>query len=92
MIGGIVVVLSCWGISRITIDTHLITNFSTEHPVRVHFEAINEHLEGARPFTIAFRSEREDAFVDPVNLRALDSLQTWLRQQPEIGGTTSFVD
>jgi hydrophobe/amphiphile efflux-3 (HAE3) family protein len=90
--GGLVALLSFWGLFRITVDTHLITNFSVENPVRVHFEAINEHLEGARPFTIAFQSESDDAFVDPENLRALVSLQRWLEEQPEIGGTTSFAD
>jgi predicted RND superfamily exporter protein len=90
--GSVVAVLSLWGLSRISVDTHLITNFSTQNPVRVHFEAINEHLEGARPFTIAIQTESDDSFVDPQNLRAVASLQQWLQEQPEIGGTTSFAD
>ena len=92
MAGAVLAALSVWGLSRIIVDTHLITNFPVDHPVRTHFEAINEHLEGGRPFRIAFRSDREEAFVDPVSLRAIESFQRWLDEQPEIGGTTSFAD
>jgi len=88
VIGG----LTLWGVYQIKIDTHLITNFSPEHPVRVHFEAINDILEGARPFSVVLQSEDDEAFLDPANLRALDELTDWLAAQPEIGGATSFAD
>ena len=85
-------VLAIWGVFRIQIDTHLITNFSVDHPVRVHFEAINDNLEGARPFSVVLQAEDEEAFLEPENLRALDELTAWLEEQPEIGGATSFAD
>jgi predicted RND superfamily exporter protein len=84
--------LTLWGLSRIQIDTHLIANFSPDHPVRVHFEAVNDTLEGARPFSVVLQSENDEAFLDPENLRALDDLTAWLGEQPEIGGATSFAD
>ncbi|MBW2726435.1 MAG: MMPL family transporter, partial [Deltaproteobacteria bacterium] len=89
---GVVCCLTLWGVSRIKIDTHLITNFSTDHPVRVHFEAINDSLEGARPFSVVLQSEEYEAFLEPENLRALDDLVVWMEAQPEIGGATSFAD
>lgn len=89
---GVVSGLTIWGVYQIKIDTHLITNFSSDHPVRVHFEAINDTLEGARPFSVVLQSEQSEAFLDPENLRALDELTAWLEAQPEIGGATSFAD
>jgi predicted RND superfamily exporter protein len=84
--------LSIWGVYQIRVDTHLITNFSPSHPVRVHFEQINEDLEGARPFSVVLQSEEPEAFLQPENLRALEELTEWLEAQPEIGGATSFAD
>jgi predicted RND superfamily exporter protein len=89
---GVVSGLTIWGVYQIKIDTHLITIFSTDHPVRIHFEAINDTLEGARPFSVVLQSEQSEAFLDPENLRALDELTAWLEAQPEIGGATSFAD
>jgi hydrophobe/amphiphile efflux-3 (HAE3) family protein len=84
--------LTIWGLTLISVDTHLITNFSEDHPVRVHFEAVNDTLEGARPFSVVLQSEDYEAFLEPENLRALDDLTNWLAEQPEIGGATSFAD
>jgi predicted RND superfamily exporter protein/CRP-like cAMP-binding protein len=89
---GVVCGFALWGLYVIKIDTHLITNFSPEHPVRVHFEAINDLLEGARPFSVVLQSEEDEAFLEPENLRALAELTDWLATQPEIGGATSFAD
>jgi len=93
LVGGVLLTIaSIYGATRIEINTHLITNFPEDHPVRVHFEGINEHLEGARPFSVVLRTESEDAFLDPANLRALARLEEWLVAQPEIGGATSLAD
>jgi hydrophobe/amphiphile efflux-3 (HAE3) family protein len=89
---GLLVAVTIWGVYQIRVDTHLITNFSADHPVRIHFGEINDTLEGARPFSVVLRSEQEEAFLEPVNLRALDELTDWLAEQPEIGGATSFAD
>jgi predicted RND superfamily exporter protein len=90
--GVAVAVLALWGIGQIVVDTHLVTNFDSDHPVRANFEAINDHLEGARPISIVIESEDEDAFLDSYHLRAVSSLQRWVENQPEVGGTTSFAD
>jgi predicted RND superfamily exporter protein len=90
--GVVLTIVSIWGVTRIEINTHLITNFDEDHPVRVHFEGINQHLEGARPFSIVLETDIDDAFLDPEYLRAVESFQDWLREQPEIGGTTSLAD
>jgi len=89
--GASIAVVTLWGIGRIEIDTHLITNFSEENPVRVHFYEINEKLEGARPFSVVLRTDEEESFLQPENLEALDALTAWLAEQPEVGGATSFA-
>ena len=92
IVAGAIALLTLVGISQIRVDTHMITNFSEEHPTRLHFDAISERLEGARPFSVVLKSPEDEAFLDPVNLRAVDELKEWLVAQPEIGGATSFAD
>jgi predicted RND superfamily exporter protein/CRP-like cAMP-binding protein len=89
---GAICCLTLWGLFQIRIDTYLITNFDRDAPVRLDFEAINETLEGARPFSVVLQSDHDEAFLEPENLLALDELTQWLVEQPEIGGATSFAD
>ena len=84
--------LALFGAARIRIGTEQISKFRPEAPVRVHFEAVNQHLEGANPFFVVLESDARDAFLEPANLKEIEALQEWLEAQPEIGGTTSLAD
>jgi hydrophobe/amphiphile efflux-3 (HAE3) family protein len=90
--GAGIALLALFGMTRIELNSDLVSNFPADHPVRTDFEAINHDLEGANPFYIVLESSLKDAFVQPENLRAIEALQTWLAAQPEIGGSTSLVD
>ena len=59
---------------------------------RIDFDAVNTHLDGANGFQIVVEAKDKATFKQPENLRALESLQTWLEAQPEIGGTRGLVD
>ena len=78
--------------TQVEVGGNSIAAFPADSDVRVHFNAVNEYLEGANPFNIVLRGDKENAFQEPENLRVLDSFQVWLEEQPEIGGTTSAVD
>lgn len=91
-VGAAVAVLAVIGTARIQINTDVISNFRPDAPVRRHVEQINDALEGANPFSIVIHSTQRDAFAQPENLRAMESLQAWLGEQPEVGGSTSLVD
>jgi predicted RND superfamily exporter protein len=76
----------------IKIGSNSIENFPKDSSIRGDFEAINSHLGGANAFNVVLEASEADAFIEPVNLRAVEDLQVWLEEQPEIGGTTSVVD
>jgi len=78
--------------SQVEVGGNSIAAFPADSNVRVHFNAVNEYLEGANPFNIVLRSDKENAFQEPENLRLLEEFQVWLEDQPEIGGTTSVAD
>lgn len=87
-----VFVLALFGASQLRVGTQQIQKFRDDAPVRVDFEAINQHLEGANLFYVVLETEVPDGFLEPADLREIEALQRWLEAQPEIGGTTSLVD
>lgn len=89
--GGIAL-LAIVGAAQVTVGTDQIRKFPADEPVRVDFEKVNEHLEGANLIYVIVEAPAAGAFLEPGNLRILESLQDWLEAQPEIGGTTSLVD
>jgi predicted RND superfamily exporter protein len=90
--GALLAMASLVSMNWIEVNTDLISNFKADHPVRRHFEAINENLQGAMPLEIVLEADRAEAFAEPESLRIIESLQEWLGRQPEVGGSTSLVD
>ncbi len=88
----IIFLVACVGMTKIHVSTEAITNFSKDSEVRAGFEAINAKLGGANAFSIVVEGNHQGAFKDPANLEVLKDLQTWLMDQPEIGGTLSIAD
>ena len=90
--GVLIAIAAVFGITRLQVTSNMIGNFREDSPIRRDFAAINQSLQGSNPFYVVVETEYRDAFTEPVNLRHLQELQAWLREQPEIGGTTSLVD
>jgi uncharacterized protein len=94
VIGGAiaVTVVSLAGVPRIRVAAEFIGVLSPEHPIRADYEAINERLGGAREMRILVETDAPGALLEPASLRALESFQGWLEEQPEVGKTVSIVD
>lgn len=92
LIAGIVFVTSIAGMSQLRVGTEHITNFKPDSDIRQAFEHANERLNGINSFNIVVQSKFPNAFKEPDNLQAIETLQQWLLAQPEIGGVTSLVD
>jgi predicted RND superfamily exporter protein len=92
VIAAILFMLALAGITRIHVSTESITNFASDSEVRKGFDIVNEKLGGANNFYIVLEGSHRDAFKEPANLRQLQELQAWLKEQPEIGGSLSIAD
>jgi predicted RND superfamily exporter protein len=90
--GFLIAVISLAGMFRIQVGYDMVRVFMPNHPVRLDFEAVNESLEGANGFDIVLETSVTEGFKDPENLEEIEDLQRWLARQPEVGGSTSFVD
>lgn len=92
IINVIIAVVCLAAFPRISIGTDLINGFKESSSVRQDFYAVNDGLEGANTFEVVMETGIEAGFQEPENLRVVESLQAWLKTQPEIGGSTSIVD
>lgn len=90
--GMLIALVSAVGVPRVIINTETIRNFRPDAAVRRSHEAIDERLEGTNRFYVVVEASAPNGLKDPAVLREIESLQEFLDQQPEIGGTTSLAD
>jgi predicted RND superfamily exporter protein len=92
LFSGVLFALGLAGLLRMHVSADIMTSFSKDSEVRTSFELVNEKLGGANPLYIVIDGGRPDAFKEPANLNTIRELQSWLNQQPEIGGSVSIAD
>ncbi|MFT4581452.1 MAG: putative RND superfamily exporter protein [Gammaproteobacteria bacterium] len=90
--GFAIAMVSVFFASKIKVGTDYLHNFPDDSEIRRNFEEIGKTFSGAVPLQVLIRSDVPNVFKNPEELHELDKLQTWLKQQPEIGGVVSFVD
>lgn len=88
----LVLAIAVIGIARVEVGTAYTGGLASDLRARTDFEAINARFGGANSFYVVIDSPAADTFVEPANLARLESLQTWLAQQPEVAGSTSLAD
>ena len=84
--------VSVLGMTRIRVSAEFPGNLKADNPVRLDYEAINERFGGANQMRILLETDVPEGFLEPANLRQMQSLQEWLEAQSEIGETISLVD
>jgi predicted RND superfamily exporter protein len=88
----VLIPLDLYFASHIRTGTEFIQSFSENSPVRQDFEAINRTFNGANLISIYVDTHVNDALTDPAQMRPLEQLEDWLRQQPEVGAVVSYID
>jgi predicted RND superfamily exporter protein len=78
--------------TRIRTGADFIASFGEHSQVRHDFEAINRAFDGANLISIYVDTRVDGALAAPEQMRPLDDLESWLRQQPEVGAVSSYVD
>ena len=85
-------VLSAVLASQIEIGDVFVGVFKPEARIRRDNEAVSLAIGGVNPLDISIEGGTTDVFTDPNILQALQRLQVWLKQQPEVGAVTGIVD
>ncbi|MEQ8800049.1 MAG: MMPL family transporter [Phycisphaerales bacterium] len=90
--GGLLMLVALVGASGIRVGTDYVNGFGESTPVRQDFNRISGDFGGATPLSVVLTAPAQGSFARPDLLEALDELQRWLAEQPEIGSVTSLVD
>ncbi len=91
MVIGLLLLAAAWPIANIHVDTAILSNFDDDSHVRQNFEALAGNFDGPVPIRVVLDGGQPDAFKQPANLAAMQSLISWLEGQPEIGGAVGIT-
>lgn len=91
-IGLVLVPVDLYLAAGLPVGTDYIKSFKEGNPIRVEYDKINETFKGANIVSVVIDTYVNDALTDPELVRGIDELEGWLRKQPEVGQTLSYVD
>ncbi|MFW6051004.1 MAG: efflux RND transporter permease subunit [Myxococcota bacterium] len=76
--------LAIWGSTTVKVDHALLDQFSESDPIYESTLLMEDKLEGIRPLEVSLTSPSEERFRDPRVLAALEDVQEWAEQRPEV--------
>lgn len=93
ILGGTVVLilLSAWGISRITTNYDIISNMPRKAQITADFTYFEKELAGFRPIEFAIFAQGEHKVTDFEVLKEIDKIENYLHQFPYVRAITSIT-
>lgn len=90
----IVVILSIYGISKISVNDNPVRWFDKNHNIRVSDRILNKHFAGTYTAYLVLDSENQDAqvFLEPEMLKYVEGLQKYLLDKGMVGKSTALPD
>lgn len=90
--GVIIIFISLWWSSQISVETDLLAYFKKGSPVRTSADFVEKELAGISTLDISFKASEQQAFRKPENLRVIETLQNHISRMDGVDKTLSFVD
>jgi uncharacterized protein len=87
--GGVIILISIWGISRIEVNNKMLEDLRDSHFLKQEFFYMEEHFAGCRPFEMGIHLSGGDDPFDPELLGQLDRLDAFLREEYGVGNMLS---
>ncbi len=81
-----------WAASGIRVDHALLDQFDSSDPVYVTTRLLERELDGVRPLEMMVHSSDATALTSAAQLDALDEVEAWAREQPEVLSVTGPGD
>jgi predicted RND superfamily exporter protein len=82
--------LSAWGISTIKVDNLMLEDLRDTHLLKREFNYMETHFSGCRPFELKIDVPAGKDVFDPIVLNELAALDTYLRDQYQVGSVLSL--
>jgi uncharacterized protein len=92
IITGIVIVISLFGMSRLSVESALKKYFDPDLALLKEDAKLNERMAGTNNIYIMVEGDKPDAIKDPAVLKAMDQLQEFLLKQPHVGKVMSLAE
>ena len=80
------------GISKLTVDSNFLLEFSEKIPVRRTTQFVDDHMSGTYSIVYVFDSGEDDGIKDPAVLREIERVQREAERHPLVTKTYSVVD
>lgn len=81
-----IIIVSAIGLSKLTINYHLLEDLSESNPLQQDFRFFENEYEGIRPFEMSIAVAKKDATIfDYEVMQQMDKTQTYLQQQYGVG-------
>lgn len=90
--GILMIILSVWLSFKIPVETNLLDYFKPTSPVRISTGFVEKELAGVGTLDISFKSQKDQAFKLPENLRLIETLQDYTNGIEGVDKTLSFVN
>ena len=74
------------------VDENPLRVFHPDEPIVRADEIVNRHLDGTNTLDIVIETESAEDLFEPRNLQQIESIQAFLDEQPNVGGSVSIVD
>ncbi|RMH49901.1 MAG: hypothetical protein D6682_08320 [Zetaproteobacteria bacterium] len=88
----LLLLLSGYGLSRIHVNSSLISEFRPSDPLRQTDAMINRHFAGTNSLDLMIDSGREDGVLQPAFLAGMARLQALVERDPVVGDSTSVAE
>ncbi len=90
----ILVIISAYGISKISVNDNPVRWFTENHRIRVADRVLNEHFSGTYTAYLVLSAKEKDRqiFAEPAMLNYIESLQEFLIETGDVGKTTALTD
>jgi len=90
-ISAVILLIFTYGITQITTDIHLEAGMPKNAKITEDFHFFEENFNGFRPFEIAAHAKNNYTITDPVVLREIDKVETYVKQNEIINGLQSIT-
>lgn len=88
------ILISIYGISKIQVNDNPVRWFSKKHEIRIADKVLNDHFGGTYTAYLVLEADKsiKDPFKEPVMLRYIEGLQSYLTEGGYVGKSTSLAD
>lgn len=88
----ILLIILTWGASKISVEYEFVGSFSDSTRLHRDNRAVEQLFGGSLPVSMWFSSKSERAFIEPENLKAIESINNYILKQPEVSTVVSPVE